>query len=101
MSSIEITPELTTLVVDDGTTQILEIGVEGPQGPPGVDGGSYVHTQAVPSSVWTISHGLGFFPNVTVLDTLGRPAEGDPAYPSVDTLILTFSAALTGQAFLS
>ena len=76
-------------------------GAVGPPGPPGPSGGSYVHHQAVPTAVWTIVHGLGYFPNVTVFDTTGDTVEGDVAFPDADTVVLTFSAGFGGTAYLS
>ncbi len=63
--------------------------------------GSYVHTQAVPSDTWSIAHNLNFYPNVSVLDNLGRVVEGDVAYPTINTVTLQFSAAFSGVAYLS
>jgi hypothetical protein len=63
-------------------------------------GGSYTHVQSTPSVTWVIDHGLGFNPNVTVIDSSGRQVEGDVAY-SLDQVIVTFSAAFSGKAYLS
>jgi hypothetical protein len=61
---------------------------------------SYMHTQAVAATVWSIDHNLGWFPNVMVLsgsDTL----EGDISQTTVMRMTLTFSAAVSGIAYLS
>lgn len=106
MSTIEIVQVVNSVVID-ATPEVIELGIIGPQGPQGEQGipggatASYVHTQAVPASVWTIPHNLGFRPNVIVVDTLGRIVEGDVAWPDVNTIVLTFSAAFGGQAFVS
>lgn len=78
-------------------------GPTGPQGPPGTGGGggSYTHAQAVPDTVWTVAHGLGFYPNVTVVDSSGRQVDGDVEYLDGDTVRLTFTAAFSGVAYLS
>lgn len=83
---------------------VLEIGIPGPQGPPGASGAaaaSYVHNQGVPSASWTVTHGLGFYPNVTVQDSTGRTVEGDITYTNDNSLVLTFSGAFSGVAYLS
>lgn len=104
---VEIVELVNSVVVDASSVDVVEIGIAGPQGPPGVQGppggatASYVHTQASPASVWTIDHNLGFYPNVTVIDTLGRVVEGEEAYPTVNRVVLTFSAAFSGAAYVS
>lgn len=82
---------------DDGVD-----GDTGPQGPPGSSGGQYEHTQAVPSTTWTVIHNLGYRPGgILVLDTLGRVSLGEVSYPDVNTVRISFSAAFSGSAFIS
>lgn len=67
-----------------------------------VDGDKrYVHTQSVASSSWVISHDLGKFPSVTVIDSANNTVLGDINYNTDNTLTLTFSAAFTGVAYLN
>lgn len=84
---------------------IIVLGNSGPQGPQGVPGETqtvaYVFTQNSPSSTWTISHGLDFIPNITVVDTAGSVVEGDYSYPNGNTIVATFSGAFAGKAYLS
>jgi hypothetical protein len=61
----------------------------------------YVHIQSVPSSVWNVTHGLGFTPNITVVDTAGTVVEGSYNYPNSSTVILSFIGAFSGRAYLS
>ena len=61
----------------------------------------YVHIQSVPASVWNITHGLGFTPNITVVDTAGTVVEGSYNYPNSNTVVLTFIGAFSGRAYLS
>jgi hypothetical protein len=61
----------------------------------------YVHEQPSPASVWTISHGLGFTPNITVVDSSGTVVEGSYNYPNSDTVVATFSGSFSGKAYLS
>lgn len=51
--------------------------------------------------VWTITHELGFFPNVTVTDTAGDPLLADPRYPDLNTVVVTFGQPTAGTAYLS
>lgn len=62
---------------------------------------SYIHTQSVASTTWTISHGLGFYPNVTIVDSGGNKVEGDENYIDINTVELSFSSAFAGDAYLS
>lgn len=83
-------------------------GPQGPQGPPGPAGladpdtVAYRHVQSLPSDEWIIDHGRGWYPGgVVVLDSAGSQWEGDLEYPSIDTLIIRFSASFSGVAILS
>ena len=62
---------------------------------------TYVFTQAVAASVWTILHALGRYPSVTVVDSSGNSVEGDVAYNSANQVTLTFSAVFSGTAYLN
>lgn len=61
----------------------------------------YLHFQATPEVVWTITHNLGFNPGVTVVDSTGRQVEGDVVHLSANTVEISFTAAFAGSAFLS
>lgn len=75
----------------------------GPQGAPGVfDPGDifYVHTQGSPSAVWTINHNLNGNPTAVVLDSAGTQCEGTFSYPSTVQMVITFTAAFSGVAYV-
>lgn len=77
-------------------------GIQGPQGNPGPSiPVAYVHTQSTPAATWTINHGLSFRPNVAVIDSANDMVEGDVSYPSATQIVLKFSGAFAGSAFLS
>lgn len=61
----------------------------------------YVYDQPSPASTWTISHGLGFIPNITVVDSAGTVIEGSYNYPNSNTVVASFSSAFSGKAYLS
>lgn len=95
-------------LVEDVVT--VELGTSGPQGPKGEQGLpgevlfsdlSYVHNQATPATTWTINHGLQFIPNITVVDSAGTVVEGSYDYPNANTVVLNFSGAFSGKAYLS
>ena len=62
---------------------------------------AYTHTQGVSNSTWTITHNLGFYPNLTVQDSAGTIYEGEITYTNTDSLTVTFSSAFSGKAYLS
>ena len=62
---------------------------------------SYTHTQGTSSATWTITHTMGYRPNVTVIDSGGATIEGELLYNSNSTLTVTFSQAVSGVAYLS
>jgi len=77
-------------------------GPAGPQGPAGVTQViAYTHVQNSVSSTWSITHNLGFYPNVTSVDSAGTSIEGTVTYTSATTLDLVFSVATSGKAYLS
>lgn len=80
------------------------VGPPGPQGPAGADGtgdATFLHDQQAPASVWTIDHGLGKEPSVTVIDSAGSQVIGDASFPTPNRVVLTFSAAFSGRARLN
>jgi hypothetical protein len=88
-------------------------GVQGPTGPTGATGPgglvagdipalvSYTHNQSAASTTWTITHSLGFKPNVTVFDSGESMVEGSVTHTSINQLTITFSASISGRAHLS
>ena len=88
-------------VVDVNAASVGPQGATGPQGPQGVSGGFFTFTQASPASTWTISHGLGYRPNVSVVDSAGTQVEGNTVWSDINNLIITFSGAFSGVAYLS
>ena len=77
---------------------IVEVGIEGPQGPPGV---SYVHDQNEPSNEWIILHYLERMPSVTIVDSSGRYVIGDVQYLDENVIRVTFSGGFSGRAYLN
>lgn len=61
----------------------------------------YTHTQIAAISTWTIVHNMGYMPNITVIDSGGNDVEGSIVYNSTDTLTISFSAEMSGVAYLS
>ena len=61
----------------------------------------HVHNQDIISDEWTIFHGLGFIPNITVVDNNGKVVEGSYHYPDSTVVVATFTEPVSGKAYLS
>lgn len=86
------------------TNPTIELWYDTDASAPAFGGGavSYHHYQTTAAAVWNITHNLGFFPNVTTVDSSKRAVISDHIdYPSVNVVVVTFTAALGGEAFLS
>jgi Major tropism determinant N-terminal domain len=95
-----------TLKLYSAAGQPIAIGPPGPQGPPGSGGGgggeAYRHVQSSAATTWTVPHNLSFRPNVAAVDSTGRQiVPGAVDYTSSTTVVLTFSAAVGGEAYCS
>ena len=50
---------------------------------------------------WDVFHDLGYYPNVTVVDSAGSVVEGEIDYTDRNNIRLRFSEAFAGCAYLS
>ena len=62
---------------------------------------SFTFTQITPAATWNITHNLGKFPSVSVVDTANTQVFTDVQYIDNNNLTLTFSAAFAGKAYLN
>lgn len=99
---------MTSDVSIDETNYIVEVREDvvsvitvGLQGPPGASATTYTHTQSVPSATWSIEHNLGRHPSVSVVDSAGNVIYANVTYTSDNALVVTFSAAFGGKAYLN
>lgn len=82
-------------------TPTITVSTPGPQGPSGAAASVfYTHIQPTPASVWTINHNLGGNPTAVVLDSANTQCEGTFSYPSLNQMVITFSSAFTGTAYI-
>lgn len=89
------------LVVVQPVIPTVIVTAPGPQGASGDTAAIfYVHTQSVSSAVWTINHGLGGQPTAVVLDSAGTQCEGTFSYPTTNQMVITFTSAFTGTAYV-
>lgn len=81
----------------------ITVASPGPQGPSGQFSPGdvfYTHYQNTPSAVWTINHNLGGNPTAVVHDSAGTQCEGTFSYPSVNQMVITFTGAFSGVAYV-
>ena len=62
---------------------------------------TFIFDQGVPATTWDITHNLGKFPSITVIDTGDTVVTGEYNYKSNNNVTLTFSAAFAGKAYLN
>lgn len=63
--------------------------------------GRHIHTQATPSTTWTINHALGGYPAVSVVDSAKTVVYGEITYISTSQVVVNFSSAFSGNAYLT
>ena len=62
---------------------------------------TFIFSQVVPSTVWNVSHNLGKFPSISVVDTANTVVTGQYNYTDNNNVTLTFSAGFAGKAYLN
>tara|TARA_R110001583_G_scaffold186373_1_gene347077 strand:+ start:523 stop:780 length:258 start_codon:yes stop_codon:yes gene_type:complete len=67
---------------------------------------TYTFSQSSAANTWTITHNLGRFPSVTVVDSANTIINGSVTYNSVNQLTVTFFSegaglAISGKAYLN
>jgi len=65
------------------------------------DEGTYTQCFENASATWTVTHNLGKFPSVSVVDTADQLMYGDTEYFNENSLTITFSAPFSGKAYLN
>jgi len=62
---------------------------------------TFVFTQGVPSLTWNITHNLGKFPSVSIVDTSNTGIISQISYINENQLTITNTAAFAGKAYLN
>ncbi len=67
------------------------------------DGGDkhYVHNQTSASNSWDVTHNLGKFSSVTVVDSSYNRIEGEVIYNDINSLTINFTASFSGKAYIN
>jgi len=82
-------------------------GATGAKGDPGDLAGfnvnlvSYTYEKQSNAITWTVTHNLGFRPNVIVMDYSSNQVECDISYTNENSVVLTFSEGISGYAYFS
>lgn len=95
--TIEVTEQSVEILEHPSTIQ----GPIGPVGPSGEGDLNYTHNQTSPSTEWTINHNLGKFPSVSIADSSGNLWQTEVDYIDQNSLVVRFSAAFSGKAYLN
>ena len=63
---------------------------------------TFTFTQSSSSATWTVTHNLGYRPGgVSVVDSAENVVMGDIVHSSDNALVINFSSAFTGKAYIS
>ena len=62
---------------------------------------TFTFNQASPSATWNITHSLDRYPAVSVVDSAGTVVIGEVQYIDSNNLIVRFSSAFAGKAYLN
>ena len=129
--TVTVTKTKTATIVTEGDTDVVTVAIPGKSGAPSTiaigtvttgtaaatmtgtavdpvlnlvlpSGGSYRHTQGTPATTWTIDHNLGYEPGgVSIVDSGGTIVTGTVTYSSVDRIVVSFTSAFGGKAYIS
>lgn len=61
----------------------------------------YEHDQQVASNTWSVAHNLGKYPSVNVVTSVGVEVIGDIEYTDTNNLVITFTSAFSGKAYMN
>ena len=67
----------------------------------GGSGISQVWDVSTASATWIITHNLGLYPSVTIVDDSGEVILGDITYDSSSQITISFGEAISGKVFLN
>jgi hypothetical protein len=62
---------------------------------------TYVHTQGSASNMWVITHNLGRYPSIDIVDSGGTTVYGESRYDSINQITLNFGTSFSGKAYLN
>lgn len=97
--------DLNNLTTANKSTLVDAINEAAQSGGGGGGGGTaspaYTYTQGNASEEWNIKHDLGKYPSVTIVDSSGNAVVGDVKYLSSNEILVSFTGAFSGKAYLN
>jgi hypothetical protein len=125
--TVEVTKKQKTVEVTKKVTDVITVAQPGAAGPPNtltmgtVTAGAnitgippnqvlnlvyplaarHVHTQATVATTWTINHALGGYPSVSIVDSSKTVVVGEITYTSTSQVVVNFTSAFSGFAYLT
>ena len=61
----------------------------------------FEYTQSVPAGDWYVTHNLGKYPNVEIIDSGGNAILADVNFVDLNTVHVTFAGMMTGKVVCS
>jgi hypothetical protein len=61
----------------------------------------YLHDQQTANATWTVTHNMNKYPSINIVDTANDIIMGEVRYNSLNQLTITFTAAVSGKAYLN
>lgn len=88
---VQVSPEADEAIRRDWAEANLSGGAGGDK--------HYRHIQTPAASTWSVTHNLGKYPSVAVVDASLNIIFGDVHYVNTNSLTIVFSSAITGEAY--
>lgn len=85
----------------DGNPFYPKTHVDAVEGLEAVQDKTFEYSQLMPADSWAIEHNLGKMAAVTIVDSSGTQVVGEVKYTDKNNLIVSFSAAFSGKAYLN
>ena len=62
---------------------------------------NFVHNQLLAADTWNITHNLGKYPSVTVVDSAGTVVIGEIKYTDLNSIRIMFAAEFSGKVYFN
>lgn len=62
---------------------------------------NFVFDQPTPAAIWAVSHNLGKYPAVSIVDSAGTVVYGNITYVNLNQVQIDFTAAFSGKAYFN
>ena len=93
IGTISVASEASASITGIAPNQILNLVYPAPV--------RHIHTQGAASTTWAITHALGGYPSVSVVDSAKTVVIGEVNYVSTSQVVVNFTSAFSGYAYLT